>query len=445
MPSVLGSGAYIIKPVLIAERHLTAKVCILHSGPKMYDPVVLSLLHEFDNILKPIKRSPGNNTSKEENLKVRGIERIGSGAFKTVYKYKNYAVCIVKANQARRERLVRNLQYMLRNPMKRDIFVYPCASFFSIELDIFYIGMELCSHDMFYEMFTMVEPIMEDPKQLSKQVKKIISLFTQDNFLHRLSNEITSLHAIEDDEKGIFNFDIKFENFFVLHDSLRLGDIDGFGMCGKLLRFGTHTDTWCLSLYGGKGTEYENTVSKRLGCMNDLTAFALLALFIRVMAIDYQSFIKCYKENALLTYGNKDGMYTNSKGQRRSCLKNTIYKSKQDKSTGKNNLIYVRKRAEVIIYLFKKYAITAEGYSQPFENIIQAFEDISTLRFLCVENELSSNDVFIHEYVKLKQAIFHFLDNTRDTFDVLRFRSQGKKRMRLERVTSTSSVNCCFH
>ena len=447
IPSALDNGAYITNPVLIAERALNYRDLKTRSDPKMYDPLALAVLHEFNNLLRPIKRNTCTSIMMEEKLKQKGIVCIGKGGFKTVYKFKNYAVCTVQATNARRERLVRNLQYLLRFPMKRDIFIYPIASFFSIELDMFYICMELCSHDMFEETFTKIEPILNNPSKLSKQIKKILYLFTQNNFLHRLSNEISLLHNVDDDNSGLFNFDIKFENFFVLNDSLRLGDIDGFGKSGSLIRFGTHTDTWCLSLYGGKGLNDEVVISKRLGCMNDLTAFALITFFIRLLMLDYGTFIKCYKENSVLTYGRQKGIYTNVEGQKCYCLKASVYKKKEDKADGKKNLLYVEKRAKVLIHLFKKYAITADGYSQPFENLLQAFKDISTLRFICVENNLSSNDIFINEYVKLKKAIFAFHDNTRDTFDVLQFRTHGRKRMKMERVSSESGINenCCHN
>ena len=56
----------------------------------------------------------------------------------------------------------------------------------------------------------------------------------KDMFLFNLVSCISEMHQIENDEDGIFNFDIKLENFLVKEDRIYLSDIDGFGYPGKV-------------------------------------------------------------------------------------------------------------------------------------------------------------------------------------------------------------------
>lgn len=412
----------------------------------MYNLESLKVLYEFDVIVKLILSRGNTFDYLKETLKSKGIPVIGSGGFKTVFKYNDNAICMVKGKRGRKERFIRNLQYLIKFPPSRDIFVYPTAAYNSIELDLVYLCMPLCSHDVFEECFRVIDDEqMENVKQLNKSVKRILNFFLKDMFLFNLVSCITEMHQIENDEDGIFNFDIKLENFLVKGDRIYLSDIDGFGFPGKVPRFGTHTDTWCISLHGGRGMIEPSVCTKRLGCLNDIFAIAFLVLYLRLMAFDYKSFIRCYKEASLKTYGSKrKGCFKNSNGQKEMTLKSFFYEKEEDKDNGEKNVVFVQCRIQFIRELFEKYKIVVPEYEQSYKKLILTFKRLETMKFL------TSKKRFVEDYYALKRDILMFYEDSLRTFEIEKFRADDRKRFKSTHSRDTSPLttldgHCCLN
>lgn len=412
----------------------------------MYDLESLKVLYEFDVIVKLILAKGNTFDYLKTTLKSKGIPVIGKGGFKTVFKYKNRAVSMVKGKRGRRERFIRNLQYLIKFPPSRDFFVYSTAAYHSIELDLVYLCMPLCSHDVFEECFRFIDnEQMENVKQLNTSVKRILNFFMKDMFLFNLVGCISDMHQIQDDENGIFNFDIKLENFLVKNDRIYLADIDGFGYPGKAPRFGTHTDTWCISLYGGRGMIEPSACTKRLGCLNDIFAVALLVLYLRLMAFDYKLFIQCYEEVTLKTYGSKrKGFFQNSSGQKEMTLKSFLYEKEEDKDNGEKNIIYVQCRIQFVRELFEKYKIVVPEYEQSYKKLIMTFKGFETMKFL------NSKKTFVQDYYALKRDIFMFYEDSLRTFEIKKFRADDRKRFKRAHSRDTSPLttldgHCCLN
>ena len=87
------------------------------------------------------------------------------------------------------------------------------------------------------------------------------------------------MHQIENDEDGIFNFDIKLENFLVKEDRIYLSDIDGF-IPGKVpFELNRHM------VYKLVWPRYDRTSAcKRLGCLNDIFA-VIVSLILKIDGI----------------------------------------------------------------------------------------------------------------------------------------------------------------
>ena len=107
----------------------------------MYNLESLKVLYEFDVIVKVILSEGNTFDFLKATLKSKRNTCNRQGGFKTVFKYKNNAVCMVKKGKGRRERFIRNLQYLIKFPPSRDFFVYPTAAYSSIELDLIYLCM----------------------------------------------------------------------------------------------------------------------------------------------------------------------------------------------------------------------------------------------------------------------------------------------------------------
>ena len=65
----------------------------------MYNLESLKVLYEFDVIVKVILSEGNTFDFLKATLKSKGIPVIGKGGFKTVFKYKNNAVCMVKGKR----------------------------------------------------------------------------------------------------------------------------------------------------------------------------------------------------------------------------------------------------------------------------------------------------------------------------------------------------------
>ena len=196
---------------------------------------------------------------------------INRGRYKVVFAFKNYAVAIIP-----NERVFNfgtQVQQLYEMKVDRNLFVYPLGIIGNPEHEQIFVLYELCEKRDVCDMVSYSQnyPVGE------QQVVQAAQSFTNVNFLRQLFSELKRLHNYKNDDKGIFNFDIKFENLFVCvsNPQVKLGDIDGYGSAGGGFGVVTHSDAIAFKLERLQRPERAR-LDKRLGMLNDIFNVAFM-------------------------------------------------------------------------------------------------------------------------------------------------------------------------
>lgn len=366
----------------------------------------MSVLNNFNTLLTKSITQYANKHEINAVLCAKGLTLLGCGAHKVVYKYQNAAVGFIKCSLSKRKRMAVNIAKMKELKFLRGIFLYPYIFKYDEELDLVLFCMPLCRQDMFFYLFDDIRNC-KHKTIVTKKAARISKLFAKGDFLYHLTTQVCQYHIPEDDNRGIFNFDIKFENIFLGKDVLFLGDIDGFGHGA---RFGTHTDSWCISLYGGEGSDDQIVFNKRLGCINDLYNILLIIMYLYVLDDNYQSFLKYFREMEFKSV---------------EILKNGIFKNSKDCEDKVKNLQFVKKKLQVFNYLLMKFFPEKRKDEIGFINVVKIINETAACNFLVT-------DSFLNFYVRLKTIILKCIQHFSETYGVGKMQLFNNKRRRID-------------
>lgn len=368
----------------------------------------------------------GAGTNFEKDLAEQGMPLINRGRYKVVFAFKNYAVAIIPYERV--FNFVTQVQQLYELKVDRNLFVYPLGIIGNPEHEQIFVLYELCEKRDVCDMVSYSQnyPVGE------QQVVQAAQSFTNVNFLRQLFSELRRLHNYKNDDKGIFNFDIKFENLFkcVSNPQVKLGDIDGYGSVGESFGVVTHSDA--ISIFGlnGYNGPERARLDKRLGMLNDIFNVAFMFFFFKFYLIEKKlgiAYVNTMRHRA--SGENDDGFFYQEKNnvvEQKKSLFQSFYKDVYDRRNQlEYNKEYVTLRIRLfwrvtkkILQIFTKQGKLSEGLYDKIKNSIVG---IAEKRFSPVLEFTKAYDAFVDSLLQFE-------------FNLNYERSMKRRKLRVERV-----------
>lgn len=324
-----------------------------------------SILNEFTRTLKALQKKYTSSVMIEEELKKKGAIYLNNGGYKVFFEYKDYAIAIIRNKNRFEEKLL----HLIELDINRKIFNYPLH--FSTNVKFITCIQQLCQGDLYDLMFGND---IKDKTKTTKVISYVKHLFRKNlssDFVQNVLSTFEQCHQLDSTDKGIYNFDVKFENLLIDgEDNFKICDIDGFGVQNY---FGHHTDTWCISLYGASGAlpEHKHILNKHFGILNDLYGLLMVIIYGRVLIENYQQFVDMFSELQIRTTGSSNGHYVDvASGKHCQSLKHQIYKGDCSKYKNFNlNCRYAKCKMILIRKIIHKYMNDYPKYRNALDDL----------------------------------------------------------------------------
>lgn len=368
----------------------------------------------------------GGGTNFEQDLASKGMRLINSGRYKIVFAFRGFAVAIIPYERV--YNFVPQIKKLNELRVDRDLFVYPFGIAKNEVHEQIFVLYELCGNQDVCDLVThsQANPCSE------QQVRKVAQFFTQTSFLRKLFSELKRLHNYANDNKGIFNFDIKFENLLVCGNKgqVKFGDIDGFGTTGG--NFGVVTYSDVVSVFGVNDKNFQDHVKwdKRLGMLNDIFNIAFMFFFFKFYLIEKTLGIAYVNTMRYHAAGEEDsGLYREERDNKvevKKSLHKMFYSEYNLRYEMGHNIDYFTSRMKLFWQVTKKFLKTCFIKFGKLDK--KVYNNLKSSFILLGDKTFKPTNEFTEAYDGFIKSLLEF------DFSEVHERRIKRRRLRVERV-----------